>query len=335
VSGLAVGIIGGGWIARRHVPAIIAARGVELVAVCDTELSRAQAIAGSSGARAYREWEEMLEREQLGAVWVCTPPLFHREPAVAAIERGMHVYLEKPIARTLADGEAIAAAAERSDVICAVGYQWHATELLDVVRDATRGQSIGLLTGRNYGPVAGRPWFVDRAQGGGQVLERGSHHIDLQRAIAGEIAAVEAVGAPVKLTGGQVQGNIDQVVSLTFHFRNGALGSVNIAWTHDGQPELYSLDVIGSDASLWLELGPDRFRVQGVAGGTELDDAYADPFDRSVSRFLEAVQARDRTRVFCSPADALRTLNVALACERALEGGQRVAVPELARNDAA
>lgn len=335
MSGLAVGIIGGGWIARRHVPAIIAASGVELVAACDTELSRAQAIAGSTGARAYREWEEMLEREQLGAVWVCTPPLFHREPAVAAIERGMHVYLEKPIARTLADGEAIAAAAERSDVICAVGYQWHATELLDVVRDATRGQSIGMLTGRNYGPVAGRPWFVDRAQGGGQVLERGSHHIDLQRAIAGEIAAVEAVGAPVKLTGRQVQGNIDEVVSLTFHFRSGALGSVNIAWTHDGQPELYSLDVIGSDASLWLELGPDRFRVQGVAGGTELDDAYADPFDRSVSRFLEAVQAGDRTRVFCSPADALRTLNVALACERALEGGESFAVPELAGKDAA
>jgi myo-inositol 2-dehydrogenase/D-chiro-inositol 1-dehydrogenase len=99
----------------------------------------------------------------------------------------------------MVDAEAIVAAAHASEAICAVGYQWHATELLDAVRDAVRGQSIGMLVGRNYGPVAARPWFIDRGQGGGQILERGSHHIDLQRAIAGEVAEVEATAGSVRL----------------------------------------------------------------------------------------------------------------------------------------
>jgi predicted dehydrogenase len=327
VSRLAAGIIGGGWIAQRHVPAIDAAEGVELVAACDTDLARAEAIAEPRRARAYREWEEMLERELLDALWVCTPPLLHRAPAVAALESGIHVYLEKPIARTLADAEAIAAAAAQSEAICAVGYQWHASELLDVVRDAARDQSIGMLVGRNYGPVARRPWFIDPAQGGGQVLERGSHHIDLQRAIAGEIAAVEAVRGSVRLTGRRTGTGIEDVVALTFHFQSGALGSVSIAWTADGQPELYSLDVLAGDASIWLELGPQEFRARGTARGTPVYATFRDPFERSVARFLEAVRSGDRGRVFCTPDDALRTLSVALACEQALAEREAITVP--------
>jgi myo-inositol 2-dehydrogenase / D-chiro-inositol 1-dehydrogenase len=326
LSRLAVGIIGGGWIARRHVPAIDAAEGVDLVAVCDAEVSRAEAIAAPRRARAYRDWTAMLERERLDALWVCTPPLLHREPTVAALDRGIHVYLEKPIARTVADGEAIAAAAAKAEAICMVGYQWHASNLLDRVREATSGQAIALLAARNYGPVAGRPWFIDRAQGGGQILERGSHHIDLQRAIAGEIEAVEAVASPVKLARAGQRRDIEDALTLTFHFATGALGSVNLAWTADGQPELYSLDVIASNASIWVDLGPDDFRIQGMARGIDLDASDCDPFDRSVARFLEAARSRDRTRVFCTADDALNTLVVALACERALSEGGTVGV---------
>lgn len=324
---LRVAIIGGGWIARRHVPVLDGAPDVELVAACDQELARAQAIADPRGAHAYARWEEMLEREQIDALWVCTPPVLHRAPVLRALERGIHTYCEKPIARTIADAQAIVAAAQSSDAICAIGYQWHASELLDEVRAAVAGQSIGLLVGRNYGPTAGRPWFINRAQGGGQILERGSHHIDLQRALAGEITAVTALGGTVALAQvGDARGDIEDVVALTFHFHSGALGSVHMAWTHDGQPELYGVDVIAGDATLGVELGPERFRLRGVAAGRALDVAYGDPFDRSVALFLEAVRSGDRRLVACAPGDALGTLRVAVACEEALASGDRVAV---------
>jgi len=325
---LRAAIIGGGWIARRHGPAIDAVDDVELVAACDAELARAEAIALPRGGRAYQRWEDLLEREELDVLWVCTPPLAHSAPTVAALERGIHVFLEKPIARTMPDAEAIVGSASASAAICAVGYQWHATELLDDLREAVAGQSIGLLVGRNFGPVAARPWFMDPAQGGGQILERGSHHIDIQRAIAGEIASVQAIGGSVPLAqAGEASRGIDDASLLVFHFRNGALGTVHMAWTRDAQPELYALDVIASEATISIEFDP-VFRLQGTSRDRRLDVARSDPFQRSIARFLEAARTGDRAHVFCAPADAKQTLAVAVACEQALADGGVVEVSE-------
>ena len=238
---LRAGIVGGGWIARVHVPAIDAAPGVELVAACDVAADRAEAIAAPRSARAYTRWEDMLEREQLDVLWVCPPPLHHRAPVEAALAMGVHVYLEKPIARTLADADAIVEAAEGSSAVCAVGYQWHASELLEAALEALQGQRIAMMVGRNFGPVAGRAWFMDQSQGGGQILERGSHHIDLQRALAGEVAAVEALAGPVGLAQPE-PGSVADAIVLVLHFSGGAVGTIHSAWSRDGQPELYAVD---------------------------------------------------------------------------------------------
>jgi myo-inositol 2-dehydrogenase/D-chiro-inositol 1-dehydrogenase len=328
MSARRAGIIGGGWIARLHVPEIDAAEGVELVAACDTDPDRAEAIAGPRGARAYTRWQDMLEHEQLDVVWICTPPLHHREPAVAALGAGVHVYLEKPIARTIEDADAIVAAARAaSGTACAVGYQWHASELLEQARDALAGQRVAMLVGRNFGPTADRPWFVDRAQGGGQLLERGSHHIDLQRVLAGDIAAVQAVAGSVRMAQADgPRGNIEDAVTLVFHFSSGALGCAHSAWSRDGQPGIYTTDVLATAATLSLELGPDRYRIAGQAGAEPVAGEYGEPMRRSIARFLEAAAASDPARVFCTPADAMRTLEVAMACERALQTGTVVSV---------
>ena len=323
---LRVGIIGGGWIARVHVPAIDATPGLELVAACDTAVERAEAISGPRGGTAYARWEDMLEHERLDALWVCTPPLGHRGPVEAALAEGVHVYLEKPIARTIEDADAIVAAAGVSSAICAVGYQYHASELLDDARTLLDGQQVGLLISRNFGPVAGRPWFMDRAQGGGQILERASHHIDLQQALAGQIASVQATGGSVDLSQTDAPNGIEDAIALVFQFANGAIGSVHSAWTRAGQPELYGVDIVASDATLALQLGPKAFRLTGRAGGADVAREHGEPMDRSIERFVDAVRAGDQSLVACQPAEARDTLAVALACERALESGGHVEV---------
>jgi myo-inositol 2-dehydrogenase/D-chiro-inositol 1-dehydrogenase len=323
---LRVGIIGGGWIARVHVPAIDAAPGLELVAACDTAIERAEAISGPRGGTAYASWEEMLAHEQLDALWICTPPLHHRGPVEAALGDGVHVYLEKPIARTLEDADAIVAAASASSAICAVGYQYHASELLDDALALLEGQQVGLLVSRNFGPVAGRPWFMDRAQGGGQILERASHHIDLQQALAGPISSVQATAGSVDLSQTELPNGIEDAIALVFHFEGGALGTVHSAWTRAGQPELYGVDVVASDATLALQLGPEAFRLTGRSAGADVASERGEPMDRSIARFVEAVRRRDQSLVACQPAQARDTLAVALACERALESGRVVEV---------
>jgi len=323
VSRLRVGLLGGGWIARVHVAAIADA-GAHLVSVCDIDRARAEAVAAEAGAAAYTDWEPMLAGERLDALWICTPPMHHRAPAEAAFAEGIPVYLEKPIARTVADGEAIVSAAAAAEVVCAVGYQWHASDLVDRARQLLAGEPPVLLLGRNFGPVAGRSWFMDPGQGGGQILERGSHHIDLQRTLAGEVAAVRVwpMGLPL---GGASGSEIDDALVMELRFASGAAGTAHIAWTRDGHPGIYTTDVLAPDVTLTLELGRTP-RLRGASGERLVDESGDDPVRLSIRRFFDAVSAHDRDGVACAPDDALRTLRVAAACERSLVEGVEVRI---------
>jgi len=298
------------------------------VAVCDTDLARAEAISRPRGARAYAAWEEMLDADRLDAVWVCTPPMHHRAPTVAALERGIHVYLEKPIARDVSEGEVIVAAADEADAVCVVGYQYRGSELLQRVCELVSPRDVAMLVSRNYGPVAARGWFMDSGQSGGQILERASHHIDLQRAIGGEVTAVRTVGSSVALAqAGEPSLAIEDALALTLEFATGAVGTIGVAWTPDDHPRVHALDVMAAQASIDLRLGPGSFQLGGVAAGAALTGSYGDPMRRSVQRFLDLARGERDAAPFCTPRDALGTLAVAIACERALASGDRVTVP--------
>ena len=323
---LRLGLVGAGGIAKDHIAALTRFEGAELAAVCDLQRDRAERLA-PRGARVYERWEDLLDREQLDALWVCTPPLAHREPAVAALEHGVHVFLEKPIARAREDAEAIVATAERTGLVCAVGYQWHATQVLDDLVETLRGQDISLVLGRSIGPTGSRPWFLSRGDGGGNILERGSHQIDLVRMIAGEVGRVQAAASEVALAQGEGdRGDIEDAATLVLHFLSGALGAITVAWTRRGLPGIYTLDVLATEATLTVTLDPE-FSLRGVSNGREVDARSGEhPFERSIARFLVAVRTADPSRVFCTPLDGARTLAVAIACERALETGETVAV---------
>ena len=327
MDGMRVGIVGAGWIGAQHHRLLRSFEGVEVVAVCDVDRERAEALTSGTGARVYLDWRDMLDREDLTAVVVCPPPMFHREPAVAALSRGLPVYLEKPIARTLSDAAAIVEAAEQTGTVCAVGYQWHALDLLDDLRQLLEGQQIGLLVGTSIGPTQSRPWFLDRRAGGGNLLERGSHHLDLARVIGGDVVSVQAVASRVRLArSADGEGDIDDALTILLTLASGALATVVVAWTRPGQPGTYGVDVVASESTLRLSLDPE-FTLTGTARGEQVARrASSAPSERSMHRFLDAARDRDPAAVFCTPPDAAATLAVAVAAERALETAEAVTV---------
>ncbi len=329
MDGMPVGIIGAGWMAQEHRRVLGSLDGVSLAAVCDVERERAEDLARGTGARVYTDWRDLLDREDLAALTVAIPPLAHRDPAVEALTRGLPVYLEKPIARTLDDAAAIVEAAGHSGTVCAVGYQWHALDVLDDLRELLEDEQIGLLVGTSIGPTQSRPWFLDRRAGGGNLLERGSHHLDLARAVGGDVVSVQAAAARVRLARSAdpgESGDIDDAVTIMLEMASGALATVVVAWTRPGQPGTYALDVLASDSTLRLNLDPD-FTLTGLSHDRPVTRrASAQPLERSWSRFLQAVTARDPSAVACPPPDAAATLAVAIAAERALETGQTVPV---------
>ena len=322
-----VGMVGAGWIAQEHRRVLCSMGGAELAAVCDIDLERAGVLAAGTGAQTYSDWRDLLDREDLGALFVCTPPRSHRDPAVAALSHGLPVYLEKPIARTLEDAADIVAAAGGTGTVCAIGYQWHALDLLGELPGLLAGQQVGLLVGTNIGPTQSRPWFTDMRAGGGNLLERGSHHLDLARAVAGEVVAVQAGASRVRLARGAGEaGDIDDALTIMLELASGALATVVVAWTRPGQPGTYGMDIIASEATLRLALDPD-FTLSGVNRGEPVTrTAATHPFERSVRRFLDAVRDRDPAAVACTPPDATATLAVAVAAERALQTSRAVQV---------
>jgi predicted dehydrogenase len=332
-----IGFVGAGAIARLHVDALRGRDGVEIAAICDIDEARAAALAELTGAAVSTSWQTMLASAELDAVFVCTPPALHVEPAVAALERGLALYLEKPLARSLDDGRAIAAAWQRSSAVCAVGYQWRSLDVVAALREAIAGLVPGLLVSRSFGPtepgrrdqVAGS-WFVDPQRSGGILFELASHDIDLQCALAGPVASVLASSASghLALAGAPATG-LDDAIVLTLRFSSGALGSVVVAWTDAPDPPVYALDVLGTEFALRLELDP-VYRLEGRARGEVVAASSSrGPREATLDRFLEAVCARDRVLVPCTPADAFETLATAVACEQSLRTGAATAVESL------
>jgi myo-inositol 2-dehydrogenase/D-chiro-inositol 1-dehydrogenase len=318
-----IGLIGAGAIARRHVAVLATRPDSDVVAVCDTDLARAEALV--AGAAAYGRWQDLLEHP-LDAVFVCTPPATHAEPAIAAMRRGVAVYLEKPLARAAADGEAIVAAWRETGAVCAVGYQWRSLDVLRRVRDELAGAAPGMLISRSVGPTEpGRAasWFGDPAASGGILFELGSHDIDLQHALAGPAESVQALSGRGLGAGA---GTLDDAVAVLVRYEGGGLGVISVAWTEQQEPPIYELDVLAPDVALHLALDP-RFRLQGRAHGETVDqEEAADPRTSAVTGFLDAARRGDPAAVACTPEDALGTLRVALAAERAIATGETVPI---------
>src|SRR4051812_24052038 len=98
MTSVRIGFIGAGGIAHRHLGNLLSFGDVQVMAFADPVLQRAQTAAQRAGDRAYAGFPEMLDREKLDALYICTPPFAHGAPELAAIERHLPFFVEKPIA---------------------------------------------------------------------------------------------------------------------------------------------------------------------------------------------------------------------------------------------
>lgn len=117
-----VAVIGVGFMGAMHARVLASMPDVDLVAVADVVGERAETVARATGCRAYTDFRQLLESEKLDAVSICTLETQHVEPAVACAQRGIHMFIEKPLASTLEEADRILQEVERSGVKVGVGY---------------------------------------------------------------------------------------------------------------------------------------------------------------------------------------------------------------------
>lgn len=185
MSRLGIGVIGVGSIADMHLGAYAANPAVRLVGTYDIDADRNRAKAETFGvARAHGSLEDLLADPEIDAVSVCTWNNSHAELAVAALEAGKHVLVEKPLSRTVAEAEAIADAVRRTGRLLQVGFVRRFGANTQVLKSFVDGGTLGEIYHaratniRRIGNPGG--WFADSARsGGGPLIDIGVHVLDL------------------------------------------------------------------------------------------------------------------------------------------------------------
>src|SRR5215210_2981605 len=184
-----IGVIGCGRAARNlHLPALSRIEQAEVVGVAGRSGRSAEEMRRAFGLpRAFADAGELLADDSIDAVCVATPTLTHAELALAAIEAGKHVLVEKPLALSLDECDTMIERAEARGVRAAVGFnmRWHpqVTRARELIRSGRIGEPRVLGTTLSGGELrSGRPeWRRDPARGGGALLRAAPHHIDLWR----------------------------------------------------------------------------------------------------------------------------------------------------------
>jgi predicted dehydrogenase len=185
-----LGFAGVGWIGVNRMKAALQLDYVEAAALFDpSRESIAAAQELSPGAALATTFEELLEQD-IDAVVIATPSALHASQSIAALERGLAVFCQKPLARTQRETDEVIAAARAADRLLATDLSYRHIRGVDRMRDLIRGGELGTvyaadLTFHNaYGPD--KPWFFDYAQsGGGCLIDLGTHLIDLSSHLLG------------------------------------------------------------------------------------------------------------------------------------------------------
>ncbi len=270
-----IGFLGVGWIGRHRMEAILATGLVEAVGVADpSPACLAEAVKLAPGAACVDDLDALLALGLDGLV-IATPSALHAEQTVAALERGVAVFCQKPLGRTAAEVRGCVEAARAADRLLGVDLSYRFTAGARAIREAVRTGELGrvfagdLVFHNAYGPD--KPWFYDPAQaGGGCVLDLGVHLVDLAL-WALDWPEVTGVSAELFSGGEPLAGRTDRVEDYavaTLTLATGAVVRLACSWKLQA----------GVDAVISAEL-------YGPAGGVGLRNLGGSFYDFTAERF--------------------------------------------------
>ncbi len=317
-----VAIVGLGQMGCHHAEAYRRA-GAVVAAVCDTNAEQAERMGGSLGIPWFTRFEDVLEQPGLQAISICTPPHLHLPMVRLAVEAGLDVLCEKPLAATLDDGWALAALLPPERVVMVCFFHRFHEPVVTLQTMLREGQLGRVLTLRNRFSLAmnadRRPWIWDPSQaGGGCVMNTSVHSIDLFRFLAGEPRRVLARLRPVPESSEPER----EAVLLLEGGENDAVGLLE-AYSYAPQRE-FTLAVQTEDAVAEIGWAPPSLRLLRPGSNTWGDLPIAASralarIDAGVAHFLACVERRETPRA--SVADGIRALEVATAAYASARDG--------------
>jgi predicted dehydrogenase len=325
-----VAIVGAGFMGSAHAANYAAlAERVRVKAVCGRTAERAARVAGTVGAEPTVDLDRVLSDPEVEGVDVCVPTPLHREVVERAFAAGKHVFVEKPLALTLDDAEAMLAAAERSGRMLMVGLVlrfWpEYVELGRLVDSGELGRPFAVSTLRLSPPADWADWLRDREQSGGTAVDLMIHDFDQMNRLLGTPRTVAAsepepghVHALVEYDGaaGIAEGSMRMPRSYPFTSNVRVLGERGVAeYGFSAAPVEGEGNIGASSSARGLRVYPDggEMRVEEVEP--------ADPWGPEIAYFVSCLE-QGRPPEQGTGEQALLALRVSLAASRSLGSGR-------------
>lgn len=319
---LRLGFVGAGEITREHLKAVKEYPNAEISAICDIVKENVDKVAQQYGARAYVDFDTMLDCEQLDALFVCVPQFARGEIEEKAARKGIHLFVEKPLGLNMETTRRKADVLRESGVIVSTGYCLRYMDIVEKAKQYLLGKQIALVRAYRFGSVYGPSWWRDFAKSGGQLVDQTTHNIDLMRYLVGDIKKVSADMALIILK--QLPGTTaPDVSSVNFVFESGALGQISTSFIP--QPDSKSrssLEIMGENFRLTI----DGFSTLTIVEKeqTVIVNSHIDFYKAQDESFLNAIITNDRSLIRASYEDAMKTLEVTLAANESAKSGNSV-----------
>jgi predicted dehydrogenase len=326
-----VGVIGVGFMGARWARAIAEHPAARLALVADVRDDACRALAERYGARTVRDPLQAAADPRLHGVVVCTPEHLHTEAALAAVESGKVVAVEKPLAHTVAACERIRDRARERGVPVLVGHVLRFEPRYALVHAAIEAGEIGAvqaLRGERIGLVSDQDVLRGRTS---LPLYYGVHELDVARWYAGDVARVHAERSEGVL---RAHGHdLADLYSATLRFSGGAHGTLMLGWCLPARTPGFGLSgttvigesgvlrVVPGDAGV-LRIGPDGTASMDVSWAPEVHGRLAGALAAEVAHFVDCV--RGRAEPLCTAADGTEAVRASLALEASARAGTPV-----------
>lgn len=339
------GVIGAGLWGSFHCKTLNALPGAELVAVCDLDPKRAQAMQAQFGARrAYTDYRELIADPEVEAVTVATPDFAHGDIVLAALKAGKHVLSEKPLATTLAEAEEIARLAAKSSAKVMVDFHNRVNPAVHAVKEAIGAGEIGLplhasarLSNTLFVPFELLSWAAKSSA----LWFLGSHAVDALRfALGAEVTRVQAMKRHGFLAGQGVD-TADVHLAL-LEFDNGLVASLENSWVLPRDLPLvfdFRCEIVGEKGSLAIDTAQNgtfkKYTGGGLRGGDMLGVTPAGGgriggfVMEAIARFVDAVTLG--MPVLADAEDGLQVTRVLTAIEEAARTGESIKIAQRSR----
>ena len=313
---------------HAHLPALaplVESGEVVLQAFCDLNVEAAQEQAKAFGAKAvYASHGEMLEKEELDAVYVCLPPTLHQDEIIAAIDKGIHVFVEKPVSLDMGQAMEFSQAIEKAGVVSQVGFMSRYYPSAEIVkelleqRQPRHAQILKFYSGKHI-----RYWTSRYELCGGSFVENTIHTVDLLRYFLGDIAEVSAFYFARQPGDGPEPINMPYAYGVNYRFASGVISNATVSRVLTNVKASRSEVLIISDDSL-IEWSTAEVVENGESVWKAEDGAYRSAFDHQAKAFVEAVRAEDPQLTRSPYGPSLNSLAAVLGANASAEDGGRV-----------